>query len=350
MQESRVTGFGKISDGRETYLYLLENENGMKVYVSDYGAALIKVLVPDQAGNLRDVVLGYDDAAAYERGTASLGATVGRNANRIGGAVVTLNGVDYQLEKNDHGKNNLHSGSDRYNHRLWETTDRAENHVTFRLYSPDGDQGFPGALEMYVTYSLDDSNMLDIHYEAVPDRDTVINMTNHSYFNLNGEGSGTVLGHTLKLDADCFTPADSESIPTGEIRSVEGTPMDFRAEKALGAQIGEDYEPLRFGGGYDHNWVLKNDGKFDKVAELRSGESGIAMEVYTDLPGVQVYTANFLSHEPGKRGAFYEKRDAVCLETQYFPDAVHHENFAQPLCRKGEKYDTHTGYRFRTEG
>ena len=199
---------------------------------------------------------------------------------------------------------------------------------------------------MYVTYSLDEDNMLTIHYEAAPDRDTVINMTNHSYFNLNGHDSGSVLDHTVMLAADAFTPADEESIPTGEIRPVEGTPMDFRTAKKLGEEIGADYEPLRFGGGYDHNWVLKNENGFDKVAEVTADRSGIRMEVWTDLPGVQMYTANFLDNEPGKDGAVYESRSAVCLETQYDPDAIHHDNFPGPVCRRGEKYDTRTAYRF----
>src|SRR5699024_198516 len=203
---------------------------------------------------------------------------------------------------------------------------------------PDGDQGYPGALDMRVTYSLDEENLLTIHYEAVPDKDTVINMTNHSYFNLNGHDSGSVMGHSVMLEADAFTPADEESIPTGEIRPVDGTPMDFRTPKQLGAEIDADYEPLRFGGGYDHNWVLKNENGFDKVAEVTADKSGIRMEVWTDLPGVQMYTANFLDNEPGKDGAVYGSRSAVCLETQYYPDAVHHDNFPGPICRGGEKY------------
>ena len=342
------TIFGKTKDGRETYLYELTNGNGMKAYVTDFGATLVRLFAFDKDGKPVDVVLGYDDAAEYENRGGALGATVGRSANRIGGARIEIGGVIYELEKNDNG-NNLHSGEDYYQKRIWKVEKQSENEITFLLYSPDGDQGYPGALEMHVTYMLDDDSGLNIHYEAVPDQDTVINMTNHSYFNLNGHDSGTVLGHKVTLNADCFTPADAESIPTGEIRSVEGTPMDFRGGKVLGEEIDADYEPLRFGGGYDHNWVLKNEGRFAKVAEVVSDKSGIRMEVYTDLPGVQMYTANFLDHLQGKNGAVYEKRDAVCLETQYFPDAVHHDNFPSPICRKGEKYDTHTAYRFLTE-
>ena len=278
-------------------------------------------------------------------GAFFFGATVGRSANRIGGAQFEINGVKYSLEKNDNG-NNLHSGMDYYQQRMWEVVENADDHVTFLLHSPDGDQGYPGALDMYVTYSLDEENTVTIHYQAVPDQDTIINMTNHSYFNLNGHDSGDVLGHTVRLEADCFTPADNESIPTGEIRSVEGTPMDFREGKAIGKEIDADDEQIRFGGGYDHNWVLKNEGRFDKVAEVTADRSGIVMEVYTDLPGVQMYTANFVEGEPGKEGACYGRRSAVCLETQYFPDAVHHENFPGPICKAGEKYDTRTAYRF----
>ena len=347
MEENKVTGFGRTKKGEEAHLYLLENKNGVKAYLTDYGAALVRLLVPDKNNELRDVVLGYDDTAGYEQGDVFFGATVGRNANRVGGAHVEIAGKVYKLEKNDND-NNLHSGTHYYNKRLWDVVEQADDHVAFVLHSPDGDQGYPGAFDMHVTYTLDDSNELTIHYVAVPDQDTVINMTNHSYFNLNGHASGTVLGHKVTVNADSFTPADAYSIPTGEIRSVEGTPMDFRSGRVLGDDIDTDYEPLRFGSGYDHNWVLKNEGRFDKVAEVASEESGIVMEVYTDLPGVQIYTANFLDGEPGKGGASYIKRSAVCLETQYFPDAIHHENFPQPLCKKGEKYDTRTAYRFLT--
>ena len=348
MQKHQMTGFGMTADGKEAHLYTLENKNGMKACVSDLGAVLVNLFVPDKDGKLTDVVLGYDSAEGYINGSGALGAVVGRNANRIGGAEFDLNGVHYELAKNDNGKNSLHSGPDYYYKRLWETKEFGPDHVSFLLYSPDGDQGYPGALDMHVTYTLDDDNMLTIRYEAVPDQDTIINMTNHSYFNLSGHDSGSVLDHRVTLNADYFTPADAESIPTGEIRSVEGTPMDFRAGRVLGDDIDADYEPLRFGGGYDHNWVLKNEGRFVKVAEAVSDKSGIVMEVYTDLPGVQIYTANFMNNEPGKDGASYMKRSAVCFETQYYPDAVHHDNFPKPVCRKGEKYDTRTAYRFLT--
>lgn len=348
MEKLQIQKFGITKDGSKPYLYKMKNDAGMEVQVSDFGATLVNVTVLDQDKNPVEVVLGYEDAAGYENGTAAIGAIVGRNANRIGGACVTINGIDYKLAEND-GKNNLHSGPDVYQKRMWRVVENGDDHVTFLLHSPDGDQGYPGALDMKVTYTLDEENGLTIHYEAVPDQDTVINMTNHSYFNLNGHKSGSVLHHRMQLLSDAFTPADAQSIPTGEVCSVDGTPMDFRSTKELGAEIDAAYEPLILGNGYDHNWVLKNEGRFDKVAEVIGDESGIVMEVWTDRPGVQVYTANFLENEAGRNGAVYQKRDAVCLETQNYPDAVHQKNFPEAICKKGETYDTKTAYRFHIE-
>lgn len=348
MEKLQIQKFGITKDGSKPYLYKMKNDAGMEVQVSDFGATLVNVTVLDQDKNPVEVVLGYEDAAGYENGTAAIGAIVGRNANRIGGACVTINGIDYKLAEND-GKNNLHSGPDVYQKRMWRVVENGDDHVTFLLHSPDGDQGYPGALDMKVTYTLDEENGLTIHYEAVPDQDTVINMTNHSYFNLNGHKSGSVLHHRMQLLSDAFTPADAQSIPTGEVCSVDGTPMDFRSTKELGAEIDAAYEPLILGNGYDHNWVLKNEGRFDKVAEVTGAESGIVMEVWTDRPGVQVYTANFLENEAGRNGAVYQKRDAVCLETQNYPDAVHQKNFPEAICKKGETYDTKTAYRFHIE-
>ena len=348
MEKLQIQKFGITKDGSKPYLYKMKNDAGMEVQVSDFGATLVNVTVLDQDKNPVEVVLGYEDAAGYENGTAAIGAIVGRNANRIGGACVTINGIDYKLAEND-GKNNLHSGPDVYQKRMWRVVENGDDHVTFLLHSPDGDQGYPGALDMKVTYTLDEENGLTIHYEAVPDQDTVINMTNHSYFNLNGHKSGSVLHHRMQLLSDAFTPADAQSIPTGEVCSVDGTPMDFRSTKELGAEIDAAYEPLILGNGYDHNWVLKNEGRFDEVAEVTGDESGIVMEVWTDRPGVQVYTANFLENEAGRNGAVYQKRDAVCLETQNYPDAVHQKNFPEAICKKGETYDTKTAYRFHIE-
>lgn len=347
MKAVRVETFGSTSK-EEAVLYTLTNENGMSASITNYGAALVKLNVPDKEGNLRDVVLGYDDVTGYEKGGGSFGAPVGRNANRIGGAVITIQDKTYELEKNDNG-NNLHSGTNYYNKRIWNVGGKTDSKIEFVLHSPDGDQGYPGTLDMHVTYELTEDNELRITYDAVPDQDTIINMTNHSYFNLDGHDSGNVLKELVTLDADYFTRADAQSIPTGELVDVTGTPMDFRIPRALGEAIDADYEAVRLGKGYDHNWVLKNNGKFDKVAQAVSEKSGIVMEVWTDLPGMQMYTANFLDNEQGKNGAVYGIRDAVCFETQYFPDAVHHENFASPICKKGIPYHTVTSYKFETK-
>lgn len=348
MKAVRVETFGSTSKKEEAVLYTLTNENGMSASITNYGAALVKLNVPDKEGKLRDVVLGYDDVTGYEKGGGSFGAPVGRNANRIGGAVITIQDKTYELEKNDNG-NNLHSGTNYYNKRIWNVGEKTDSKIEFVLHSPDGDQGYPGTLDMHVTYELTEDNELRLIYDAVPDQDTIINMTNHSYFNLDGHDSGNVLKELVTLDADYFTRADAQSIPTGELVDVTGTPMDFRMPRALGEAIDADYEAVRLGKGYDHNWVLKNNGKFDKVAQAVSEKSGIVMEVWTDLPGMQMYTANFLDNEHGKNGAVYGIRDAVCFETQYFPDAVHHENFASPICKKGMPYHTVTSYKFETE-
>lgn len=336
--------FGTTSKGEEAVLYTMTNENGMSISVTDFGATLVNVFVPDKAGKQIDVVLGYDDVKGYEEGTVFFGATVGRSANRIGEAAFELNGVTYQLEKNDND-NNLHSGLDFYNKRMWKVLKKADNSVTFVLHSPDGDQGYPGNLDMEVTYTLTEENEVKITYHGVPDQDTLVNMTNHSYFNMDGQDSGDVLGQEVQIEADYFTKADAESIPTGELTRVEGTPMDFRQKKAIGKDIEEDYEALILGKGYDHNWVLNGEG-FRKVAEMSGKTSGITMEVYTDLPGMQLYTANFVENEKGKGGAVYQMRHAACFETQYYPDAVHKEHFPGPICHAGEAYDTCTTYKF----
>ena len=348
MKAVRVETFGSTSKKEEAVLYTLTNENGMSASITNYGAALVKLNVPDKEGKLRDVVLGYDDVTGYEKGAVSFGAPVGRNANRIGGAVITIQDKTYELEKNENG-NNLHSGTNYYNKRIWNVGEKTDSKIEFVLHSPDGDQGYPGTLDMHVTYELTEDNELRLIYDAIPDQDTIINMTNHSYFNLDGHDSGNVLKELVTLDADYFTRADAQSIPTGELVDVTGTPMDFRMPRALGEAIDADYEAVRLGKGYDHNWVLKNNGKFDKVAQAVSEKSGIVMEVWTDLPGMQMYTANFLDNEHGKNGAVYGIRDAVCFETQYFPDAVHHENFASPICKKGMPYHTVTSYKFETK-
>ena len=336
--------FGMTSKGEEARLFTIQNGKGMEIKVSDYGAALVQVRVPDKEGRLLDVVLGYDDVQGYEAGNAFFGATIGRVANRIGNGEFQLGGRTYELTRND-GQNTLHGGRDFYNKRIWKTGKTGEDHVEFLLDSPSGDQGFPGNVKISVTYTLTKDNEIKIQYRAVPDADTLINLNNHSYFNLSGHASGTVLAQEVMLDADAYARADSQSIPTGEIVPVSGTPMDFRQLKPIGAEIDEAYEALEFGKGYDHNWVLNKKG-YRKAAFMRSKESGIAMEVYTDLPGLQFYTANFVDHEKGKEGAVYNMRQAACFETQYFPDAVHKDHFEGPEVKAGEIYETTTAYRF----
>ncbi|MDD3360454.1 MAG: galactose mutarotase [Hespellia sp.] len=345
MRKMQERDFGRIKSGEESKLYILTNDKGMSIAVSDFGATLVRVIIPDRDGYPVDVVLGYDHAEEYENGGVFFGASIGRNANRIGGASVMIDGVKYDLEKND-GKNNLHSGNDFYNKRIWRTRYKGNQKVKFALRSGDNDQGYPGMLDMEVTYELTEENEVRISYHCSPNKNTIINMTNHSYFNLNGHAMGNILKHVVAINADAFTRADSQSIPTGEIVPVKGTPMDFRKKKTVGRDIDAEYEALIFGGGYDHNWVLNQSGRFRKAAIAIGDQTGIRMEVYTDLPGMQFYTANFVENEPGKDGAVYQKRDAMCFETQYFPDAVHHDNFQQPIYKAGEIYQTSTMYKF----
>lgn len=335
--------FGNTKAGVAT-LYQMKNKNGCELAVTDFGATLVRLIVPDKSGKAQDVVLGYDSAKIYEERSASFGATVGRVANRIGKAEFELNGKTYKLTANDNG-NSLHGGCDFYNQRMWKVAEQTENSVTFFLESKDMDQGYPGNVKIYVTYELSEENEVKIHYHAESDADTLLNLTNHSYFNLSGHASGSVLDHEVEILADAFTRADAESIPTGEIVPVKGTPMDFLSYKTIGKEIEADYEALNFGLGYDHNWVINGEG-MRKAAAMRSPETGIVMEVYTDLPGMQFYTGNFLVEEPGKEGAVYKKRAGACFETQYFPDAVHKENFEGPVVKEGEAYDTTTIYRF----
>lgn len=326
-------------------LYTLENKNGIVMEVTDFGATLYSLFVPDKDGNICDVVLGYDNPEAYARSTTGFGATIGRNGNRIGNASFTLNGKTYQLEKNNKG-NNLHSGKDYYHFRMWTVKETTENSITFSLHSPDGDQGFPGNFDIDVTYTLTDDNEVKIDYLGVTDADTITNMTNHSYFNLNGHASGNVLEQELWVDADAFTATDDQLIPTGEIVPVDGTPMDFRVKKPIGRDIDADYEAIRFGRGYDHNWCLNNGGTFAKVIEMSAKESGITMEVYTDLPGVQIYTGNFLGNEIGKDGIVYKHRQGICFETQGYPDSINHDNFPSVVTKAGDTYRTTTIYKF----
>ena len=342
--------FGQTKEGKTAYLYTITNNNGMTAKFTDYGAILVALEVPDRDGNSVDVALGFDELEGYFTNNPNFGATIGRHANRIGGASFELNGKKYQLDKND-GRNNLHGGFDGYHKRMWEADmyeDELGQTIAFSCNSPDGDQGFPGNLEVQVRYIITDDNCVIIEYNGECDQDTVINLTNHTYFNLAGHASGTILDHKVWIDADEFTYADEESIPNGMIRKVEGTPMDFRVAKAVGDEIDADYDQLKFASGYDHNWVLKTkEDEISLVATLESEVSGIYMETYTDLPGMQFYAGNYIDEGlKGKNGVTYGRRTGLCFETQYFPNAINVPSFKQPVTKAGEVYNTTTVYKF----
>ncbi len=338
--------FGHLSDKTPVQLFILKNDK-LEIAVTDYGTSLVNLIVNDKHGNPVDIALGYDDAPGYENDNGCyLGCNVGRNANRIRNGRFFLGDREYLLDKND-GRNNLHSGLHPYSKRIWAVEKYNDDSVTFFLKSPHMDQGFPGEVIFHVTYRLLEDAAFQIQYEAVPDRDTIINMTNHSYFNLNGEGSGSALQHKLTLHADSFTSADAESIPTGEMAAVINTPMDFRMGKTIGQDMEEAYEQLILAKGYDHNYVLNRQKEGCRtVAEVLGDKTGITMQIATDYPGMQLYSANYLDNVRGKNGHIYGRRDALCFEPQFFPDAINHENFASSVCRAGETYKKEIIYRF----
>lgn len=342
--------FGTTEKGEEATLYTISNNNGMKVSLTDYGATIVSIFVPDSKGRSVDVTLGYDTLAGFEHNSSGFGSFIGRNANRIGGAKFELNGKIYELDKND-GLNNLHGGYLGYNKLMYEAEvyeDDDTVSVEFSRLSPHMEQGFPGNLDVSVTYSLTESNELVIEYFAVSDRDTIVNLTNHTYFNLAGHDSGSILDHKVWIKANQFTPTDEHLIPTGELWDVAGTPMDFRTLKRIGQDIDADYEPLKIAGGYDHNYVLDTNGtEVEKVAELIDEKSGRKMEVFTDLPGIQFYTGNFLSPEENcKDHAHYDKRAGACFETQYFPNSCNIKSFPSCVLKAGEEFDSVTIYKF----
>ena len=334
----RFYSFGKLQDGREVTAAELRNGAGASLTLLDYGATVQSLRVPDRNGESVDVVLGYDSAAEYERNGDYLGATIGRVGNRIGGAVFSLNGKTYTLAKND-GENHLHGGKEGFDRKMWQMTAEDGSLVCRRL-SPDGEENYPGNLSVQVRFILSDDNCLRIVYDADTDADTLVNLTNHSYFNLNGGGS--VLGHRLQLFAERFAENGEGCLPTGKLPYVDGTPFDFRTEKEIGADLDADDEQLKLAGGYDHNYVLS--GK--KAAVLRSAESGIRMTVETDLPGMQFYTANFLTERAGKGGSSMRQRDAACFETQLYPNAMNCYAFPSPVLRAGAHLHSETSYAF----
>lgn len=342
--------FGNTSAGDNINCYTLKNKNGMSVTFINFGATVVKIEVPDKTGKTADVILGYDDAAGYEAGSIFLGGIIGRFGNRLKNGRLTIDGNHYQSTLND-GNNSLHGGVAGFHKRVWLAEllkDREVPSIKFSYVSPDGEEGFPGKLNVEVIYSVTDDNELVINYKAVTDKPTVINMTSHCYFNLSGDTDKNILDHELTIHADKYTPIDAESIPTGVLQNVSGTPMDFRRPSKIGKNINADDVQLKNGKGYDHNWVLNNYGSgVRSCAVLYDPVSGREMEVLTDQPGLQFYSGNFLDGSfPGKYGKRYNFRTALCLETQNFPDAPNHPDFPNAVLRPGEVYNQKTIYKF----
>ncbi len=346
--------FGKTPDGQPVDLFVLTNKNGAEASITNYGGAVVSIKVPDRNGRLADVVLGYDTVDGYVNDKSYFGALVGRYGNRIAHAQFVLDGKTYTLAKNN-GDNSLHGGIKGFNKAVWTAktfSGKDGQSLELSFLSKDGEEGFPGNLKVTVTYTWTDANALMIEYAATTDKKTVVNLTNHSYFNLAGQGNGDILGHLLTIEADRFTPVDSGLIPAGELREVAGTPFDFRKATAIGARIDQDDEQLKLGGGYDHNFVLRRPAGSGESLGARVVEpaSGRVLEVWTIEPGVQFYTGNFLDGKsPGKGGATYPKRSAFCLETQHFPDSPNQPKFPPVVLNPEERYHTITTYKFSAQ-
>jgi aldose 1-epimerase len=346
--------FGKTPEGQPVDLYVLTNKGGAEASITNYGGAVVSLKVPDRNGKLADVVLGYDNADGYVADKSFFGALVGRYGNRIGHAQFAIDGKTYTLAKNN-GENTLHGGIKGFNKALWTAKTlsvKGGQSLELSYLSNDGEEGFPGNLKVTVTYTWTDANALIIDYSATTDKKTVVNLTNHSYFNLAGQGSGDILGHQLMILADMFTPVDAGLIPTGELRDVAGTPFDFRKPTAIGARIDQDEEQMKLGGGYDHNFVLRPpmDRAEFLAARVVEPTSGRVLEVWTTEPGVQFYTSNFLDGKTiGKGGVGYPKHAAFCLETQHFPDSPNQPKFPPVVLSPGARYHTITTYKFSAE-
>ena len=352
-REVRKESFGKTGDGRPVDLYTLTNSKGVEVRAMTYGGIIVSIRVPDKNGKVADIVLGHDKVDGYLVNPPYLGAIVGRYANRIGNATFTLDGVKYSLAKND-GQNSLHGGTVGFNKVLWEGNEFKNAKgvgVAFSYLSKDGEEGYPGNLKVKVSYTLTDENQLIVDYEATTDKATPLNLSQHSYFNLAGEGSGDILRHELTLNSDRFTPVDKTLIPTGEMRAVQGTPMDFTKPTAIGARIDDNYEQLVIGKGYDHNFVInRKDNNLALAARVHEPTSGRVLEVYTTQPGVQFYSGNFLDGTiTGKQGHVYQRRNGFCLETQHFPDSPNHPDFPSTILRPGTTFHSQTIFKFSTE-
>ena len=348
-----VESFGNMPDGQAVRLYQLTNAKGLKAAIMTYGATVVSLEVPDRAGKLDDIVLGYDNLQDYLKNSPYFGAIVGRYGNRIGKGRFTLDGVEYNMLAINNGENHLHGGLKGFDKVVWDDESVWRPNgvgVKLRYLSKDGEEGYPGNLQATVTYLLTNDNELRIEYLAATDKATPVNLTHHGYFNLTG-GERDILGHLLTLNANAFTPVDKGLIPTGELPAVKGTPMDFTKATAIGARIGKDYEQLKFGGGYDHNWVLKRKDKgLSGAARVYEPTTGRIMEVSTTEPGIQFYSGNFLDGTiTGKEGKVYKHRWGFCLETQHYPDSPNKPHFPSTILRPDEKYETTTVYRFSTK-
>ena len=343
-----IREYGKMPDGTPVYQYTLDNGKGLKAKILNYGGIITNLTVRDQDDVDTDVVLGLDSLEDYWENGDCFGAAIGRNSNRILNARFELNGKEYVLNKND-GENNLHGGNVGFNQKVWQAEPAGteqEPALVLRLTSPDMEEGFPGTVQVKMTYTLTKNNGLHIHYEAETDKDTIVNLTNHSYFNLKGHQKGPVYDQILQINSGFYTPNTEKCIPNGEILSVTGTPFDFRAPKPVGQDISADFEQIALFGGYDHNFALAGRG-FRKAAMLYCPDNGICMEVYTDKPGMQLYTGNMIAEgRICKDGTAYGKHWAVCLETQFFPNAMEFSHFPSPVLKAGAAYDYTTEYRF----
>jgi aldose 1-epimerase len=348
----KKAAFGKTKDGQPVDLYTLTNAADMEVAITNFGGTVVSIKTPDRTGNFADVVLGFDTFDGYLNNTPFFGVVVGRYGNRIAKARFTLDGHEYRLAPNDNG-NTLHGGLQGFDKRLWKAKDVSTKEVPaiqLTYLSKDGEEGFPGNLSVTVTYSLTPKNELKIDYSATTDKDTVLNLTNHSYFNLAGQGEGDILSHLMMIHAEQFTPVDATLIPTGKLQSVAGTPLDFRQPTAMGARIDASDPQMKFGRGYDHNFVLNpKDGALILAARVTEPSSGRVLEVLTTQPGVQFYTGNFLDGSVrGKAGKVYPRRSAFCLETQHFPDSPNQSQFPTTVLKPGEHFQSTTVFRFST--
>ena len=353
-EEATLSGLMKSDfvsevEGKPTALYVLKNKNGAEACITNYGGRLVSVMVPDKNGKMTDVVLGYDNIGQYVQSDGNYGALIGRYGNRINQGKFTLDDIEYTLPQNN-GAHCLHGGPQGYHARMWDAKQLNDQALELTYLSKDGEAGFPGNLDIKVTYTLTDDNAVGIKYEATTDKKTVVNLTNHSYFNLSGVPGSDVLDQLVMINADNYTPVDSTLIPVG-ISPVDGTPLDLPTPVAIGKQINDPFQQLQFGRGYDLNWVLNTNGdKNVLAAKAYSPTSGIALEVYTNEPGIQFYTGNFMDgKDTGKHGVLYPHRGALCLETQHYPDSPNHPDFPSVVLNPGEKYLSECIYKFTVE-